>query len=238
MCISDTHNRQREPSSTYKHADLHDLPDGDVLIHTGDFTNKGTPQEITDFATWISKQSKYKHCIVIAGNHDIGLAPSGDLNENKSCVPVDDPEAVRKAKETLMQSCTYLEDSAVNLYGYKVYGSPYSPEFGHGWAFNGVRGEHLKSIWDKIPDNTDVLLTHGPPLGVLDVCWRQDRAGCEDLLRTVVGRVKPKYHVFGHIHKQHGVVSNGETTFVNAATCNWGDLHPPIIFDLPAIKED
>ena len=147
MCISDTHNRQREPSSTYKHADLHDLPDGDVLIHTGDFTNKGTPQEITDFATWISKQSKYKHCIVIAGNHDIGLAPSGDLNENKSRVPVDDPEAVRKAKETLMQSCTYLEDSAVNLYGYKVYGSPYSPEFGHGWAFNGVRGEHLKSIW-------------------------------------------------------------------------------------------
>ena len=240
MCISDTHNCQRKPSFANKHADLHDLPDGDVLIHTGDFTNKGTPQEITEFATWISnEQSKYKHCIVIAGNHDIGLAPSGDLNENKFCNPVKDPKAAKEAKDMLKQSCTYLEDSAIDLYGYKVYGSPYTPEImGCGWAFNGVRGEHMKSIWDKIPNDTDVLLTHGPPLGVLDMCRSRERVGCQDLLRTVVGRVKPRYHVFGHIHEQHGVVSNGETTFINASTCNWNDLNPPVIFDLPVVMKD
>lgn len=74
------------------------------------------------------------------------------------------------------------------------------PEF-HKWAFNLPRGSQCLEKWDKIPEDTDVLITHTPPIGHGDLCCTGVRAGCVELLTTVQQRVKPKYHIFGHIHE-------------------------------------
>ena len=108
-----------------------------------------------------------------------------------------------------MTNCTYLEDESLHLLGIKFYGSPWQPRFSNS-AFNLTRGSELRSVWDKIPSDTEVLITHSPPLGVLDLCRKHTadggtrpagRCGCEDLLRQVVGRVRPRYQIFGHVHE-------------------------------------
>ena len=112
-----------------------------------------------------------------------------------------------------LTNCTYLEDSDLEIHGLKIFGSPYQPpyqpEFDRS-AVNLERGQECLGIWKQIPSDTDILVTHGPPLGFGDLCKRGNRAGCVDLLHTVQQRVKPKYHVFGHIHegKQLIIVDN------------------------------
>ena len=81
-----------------------------------------------------------------------------------------------------------------------MYGTPWQPEY-CGWAFNLPRGDACAAKWSQIPDGTDILITHTPPLGYGDHCCTGVRAGCEDLLNEVQGRVRPKYHVYGHIHE-------------------------------------
>ena len=106
-----------------------------------------------------------------------------------------------------------------NDFGVQFYGSPWQPDFG-GWGFNLSRGRALLDKWDLIPDDTDVLITHSPPVGYGDLCASGVRAGCVDLLNTVQRRVRPKYHIYGHIHEGYGVRSDGKTVFVNASTCD------------------
>jgi hypothetical protein len=106
------------------------------------------------------------------------------------------PEQVKKE----LTNCTYLEDCATEIYGVKIYGTPWQPKF-CGWAFNLERGQQLMEKWDLIPDDTDVLITHTPPLGYGDLCATGDRAGCVDLLMSVQHRIRPKYHIYGHIHE-------------------------------------
>jgi len=132
-----------------------------------------------------------------------------------------------------LTNCTYLEDSAVKIAGLKIYGTPWQPEFG-GWAFNLKRGEECVRKWNLIPEDTDVLITHGPPLGFGDLCSTGIRAGCVDLLQSVQNRVKPKYHVYGHIHEGYGVRSDGKILFINASTCdiNYLPCNPAIVFDV------
>ncbi len=127
----------------------------------------------------------------------------------------------------------YLEDSVTTVMGVSIYGSPWQPEF-FDWAFNATRGASLRAIWQKIPAGVDVLMTHGPPLGHGDMCSHGERAGCLDLLRVIQQRVKPKYHIFGHIHEGYGVTSDGHTTYINASTCNlaYKPVQPPIVFDV------
>lgn len=86
-----------------------------------------------------------------------------------------------------------------------------------------------------IPDDIDILLTHTPPLGHGDLWNRQSREGDVDLLNTIERRVKPKFHVFGHIHEQPGITTNGVTNFVNAAICSHKleIMNLPILFDIP-----
>ena len=108
-----------------------------------------------------------------------------------------------------MTNCTYLEDESLQLMGIKFYGSPWQPRFSYS-AFNLTRGSELRSVWDQIPTDTDVLITHSPPLGVLDRCRKHTpdggtkpagRSGCQDLLHQVVTRVRPRYQIFGHVHE-------------------------------------
>lgn len=206
VCISDTH-LQPWPN----------IPDGDVLIHAGDATLNGSDNEIDTFAARMWKEP-HEHKIFVAGNHDFGFQ--------------------RRASrfEPLLNShgITYLQDSAVEIEGVRFWGSPWTPAF-MDWAFNLPRGTKLREKWDLIPENTHVLITHGPPFSILDVVRFDERVGCVDLL-DAVRRVRPLVHVFGHIHECPGRVENGGTTFVNASTCDedYRSVNPPIVVDIQA----
>jgi len=164
VCVSDTHGLEKR--LTVK------IPDGDVLIHAGDFTNTGELQQIEAFSEWM-KSLPHEHKIVIAGNHDITLHPIYYKNYWKRfhSKPYDGDKC-----KAAMQHFTYLEDEATTVCGYRVYGSPWQPEFCQ-WAFNLTRGPECRSAWEQIPSDTEILITHGPPLGHGDRCMSEQRAG-------------------------------------------------------------
>ncbi len=139
-------------------------------------------------------------------------------------------------------SFTYLQDSGCEIDGVKFWGSPWQPEF-NDWHFNLSRGEPLARKWRLIPDDTDVLITHGPPHGILDECpewisgWGRTRGtvhvGCEELAKALE-RVQPKVHIFGHIHEGAGVLEQDGRTYINASSmdANYDITHPPRVFEL------
>lgn len=202
VCLSDTHN-------------LHDaieVPGGDLLVHTGDFSGKGRPAEIAAFGVFLANLP-HKHKVIIAGNHDF-------LFE----------EDIEQAK-ALLGDVTYLQDSGTEIDGLRIWGSPWQPRF-FDWAFNLDRGLELKQKWDLIPDETELLLTHGPPHGTLDITTRGEAVGCEELT-LALERVQPRVHVFGHIHEAYGVLSSDYGLSINACTCDvkYRPVNPPIVFD-------
>lgn len=220
VCISDTHCRTKALK----------IPEGDVLIHAGDFTNIGKPEEIQGFSEFLGSLP-HPHKVVIAGNHDLTF----DLeNYPKIWRMFNDRPFTKEMTKDQLKNCIYLEDSEVTVLGYKIYGSPWSARF-YDWGFNVDRGEPSLKLWRKIPDNTDILITHGPPYGHGDLCKTGERAGCVDLLNEVQNRIKPLYHIFGHIHEGYGITTDGHTQFVNASICTirYRPDNPPIIFDLP-----
>lgn len=192
VCISDTHLMHLRHKVK--------VPHGDVLIHAGDATFRGTKEEIQAFSSWFSGLP-HKHKIFVPGNHDLGFERAPQL-----------------ASALLPGRTSVLIDSMIEINGVKFWGSPYQPEF-MGWGFNCPRGEALRVHWDLIPEGIDVLITHSPPYGIGDVVPRGEHVGCEDL-RDAVVRAKPKLHVFGHIHHSYGVYTPGVTKFVNASICN------------------
>ena len=202
--ISDTHTL---------HDEL-DLPESDILVHSGDFCNNGSELECIAFAEWISGLN-FKHIVVVAGNHDKHIEANPDFFD-------DYPEI------------TYLQDSSCIIDGLKFYGSPWQPIF-FDWSFNLPRGSQLAEKWDLIENDTDVLITHGPPRGILDyVPYRGgENVGCHDLLVKVL-EIKPKVHVFGHIHYSYGITKFMDTVFINTSTCaeNYSPTNKPIEIEL------
>jgi hypothetical protein len=160
----------------------------------------------------------YKHIVFIAGNHDKCFEQSPNI---RNMIPD------RTAKGGRIH---YLQDEAVLMDGVKFWGSPWQPEF-CGWAFNLPRGEPLRRKWSCIPENTDILITHGPPSGIFDTNGMDERMGCEDLRRRVEV-IRPKLHVFGHNHSGYGMNHRTlpGTTFINASTCNerYEPVHPAV----------
>lgn len=215
VAISDTHNQAHKLN----------MPDGDILVHAGDATYQGKPRELIEFNLWLGEQTQYKHRIVIAGNHDW-------LFEK-------DPTYAR----SLMTNCTYLQDSGVEIDGLYFYGSPWQPRF-YDWAFNADRGEDIWKHWEKIPTSTNVLITHGPPYGILDQTPAFDFVGCKDLLKKVrllqendeVDTPRFHAHIFGHIHYKYGIEHDKTfgTYFVNASSCNeeYKPVNQPIVIDI------
>lgn len=206
VCISDTHLAHQEE-------DLK-IPDGDLLIHAGDGTFEGSLPEMTDFLKWLAGL-RHPRKVLIAGNHDWLFQKDAAL-----------------ARSIVPSGITYLEDSGVEIEGLKIYGSPWQPEF-LDWAFNLPRGPRLREKWNKIPGGIDILVTHAPPAGILDQTPHGEHVGCADL-RRVVERVKPRLHVFGHIHHGHGVKDVGPTRFVNASICDeaCAPANRPVVVDL------
>lgn len=199
--ISDTHN---------KHDKLNGfLTGGDILIHSGDLTGRGQTNELEGFFKWYDKIDNYDHKIFIAGNHDFGFQ--------------DDADKI-KGLLTGYKTIDYLQDEYMGIQDgdepeLKIWGSPWQPEF-HNWAFNLPRGEKIKEKWDMIPADTDILITHGPPLGKLDyVKYSYENVGCEELMKRVE-EIKPKIHLYGHIHEGRNIVYSDGTLFINAAVLN------------------
>jgi Icc-related predicted phosphoesterase len=238
-CISDLHGCK--PA----------LQGGDLLIIAGDITARDRDDEWVEYWNWLSIQ-QYEKIVYIAGNHDA-------LCENPQRIAaLLKNEALPKSRWA--SEIEYLYDNGITIewretedtkWGPKhlpdlksinveIWGSPWTPEF-LDWHFMKKRGEDIAAVWAKIPEDTDILITHGPPYGILDhvpLSSRGDEyknAGCEELLKTVM-RIKPRLHVFGHIHYQGGQqITIGKTTFVNASIMDedYNPVHKPvrIIYD-------
>ena len=183
------------------HDQIKSLPAGDVLVHAGDFMNSGLrPEELLSFNRWLAKQS-IKHRVVCAGNHDRLF------------------QLARLVAREVLTEAIYLENTGVTIDGVSFWGSPYTPEFLR-WAFMYPRGRAARQLWNQIPEGLDVLITHGPPFGILDQTEPGgEHLGCKELLRAVKAK-RPKVHIFGHIHGGAGTFENGITRFVNAAFLN------------------
>ena len=224
VCVSDTHGREMNGA----------LPEGDVLLHAGDFSMTGRPKEVASFVAWLKRQP-HRRKIVIAGNHDLTLdLASYPQTHSRFGHPeqFDAAACIRMLAEA--EGVDYLCDSSVTVDGITVYGSPWQPAFGD-WAFNLPRGEPCRERWRQIPTGADVVMTHGPALGHGDLCSSGLRAGCIDLLHELQTRVRPRYHVAGHIHEGFGVTTDGTTTYMNASTCTqrYKADNPPLVFDVP-----
>jgi Icc-related predicted phosphoesterase len=196
--------------------DLHrevDVPPCDILIHAGDFTmDSRSAEKLLDFDDWLAELPPTFR-IVVPGNHDFVVEDS--------------------ARRQLITNATLLVNEGIEIMGLKIWGSPVTPLFGE--AFGVVSDNRRAKLYSKIPDDTDILVTHCPPYGILDQTPGSDyHAGCQQLLGAV-RRVKPMLHVFGHVHGSYGTYSTRDTLFVNAALPGQGyDLsNAPHVFKLP-----
>ena len=177
--ISDTHGF---------HHQLGDLPDADVIVHSGDFCMIGTQQEALYFLNWFC-DLPYKYKIFICGNHDECL-----YNANI---------------DGLDSNVFYLNNSDVEIEGLKFYGVPL-------FMSDSYRRQDI--YYKLIPSDIDVLITHSPPLGILD--FDMDRNWGSDVLLDRINEINPKAHLFGHIHLSHGILKKGHTLYSNAAIMN------------------
>jgi len=212
VCTSDTHTYQNKLT----------LPEGDVLLCAGDITFTGHFPDLIKFNKWLGEQD-YAYKIFIAGNHDKTFQSHASY------------------AESLINNGIYLRDEMTEVEGIKIWGAPWQPTFGHGWAFNEDRCL-IKAKWDLIPNETDILITHGPPLGHGDEVKasyssnKGEKVGCYDL-KEALKRVKPKVHVFGHIHEGYGItrLKHEEHTIhcINASLCteHYSPINKPIVFD-------
>ena len=203
-------------ADTHGYHQLLTIPAADVLLVAGDICSYGSLTDIEEFSTWLLNQP-CEHKIVIAGNHD---AP---FQSNKS--------AAAQALTRGDSGITYLQDSSVKIGETVFYGSPWIPTFMN-WYFMADRGAVIRRKWAMIPDNTDVLITHGPPATILDYV-REVPQGCGDLLQRIF-QVKPVFSVFGHIHEGYGRIRRGGVTFINASICDgrYMPSNKPVVFNL------
>ncbi len=191
------------------HGHLPDVPKCDALILAGDYclSSKIEAQFAflrDQFQPWLKKINV--PTFGVAGNHDLIFEEA--------------PERIPQ----LELSWNYLQDSGIEWNGFKIWGSPWQPRF-YDWAFNASEDE-LAQKWSLIPDDTDILILHGPPRGYGDFStFGNEHTGSPSLLERIL-QIKPKLVVAGHIHSGHGVYNIGETVFVNAAQLD--DAYQPV----------
>lgn len=200
VAVADTHLFHGELS----------VPAGDLFIHAGDMCRGGELEELAEAASWI-RSLPHRHKVIVSGNHDWAF--------------VNTPEAARRL---FGEQVIYLQDSLATIEGLRLWGSPWQPAY-NDWAFNLPRGKQLAARWALIPEGIDILITHGPPAGIGDHYSDVGRQGCEDL-RARIGEVKPRLHLFGHIHQDGGFWQNGSTFFANVTT--WECERAPTVLEL------
>ena len=239
VCVSDTHDRchlDKLPDTSW-------VPDGDVLLHAGDLTYNGELGELRRANDWLGALP-HETKLVMAGNHDLVFDVDlyardwkqwhkSDMLGELGVQNAHDLAAEVLSNATYLQHDLYVHEAS----GLRVYAAPELPDVPkYKMAFcRDPSGEELDEAYAKVPDDVDVLLTHGPPKGVLDRVFLGMHVGSEALTRHVLERIKPRFHVFGHIHESYGVEVRESTTFINAAVCTlmYKPDNKPIVFDLP-----
>ncbi|OAP58057.1 hypothetical protein AYL99_07147 [Fonsecaea erecta] len=226
VCISDTHNQTPQ------------LPAGHVLIHAGDLTNQGTYSELQKTVDWIRK-SPFQIKIVVCGNHDVTCDVPfyqmyGGYFHNKRR---EDPhrclDLLRADSSVIFLNHearqVRIDHGAGLVSVLKVFGSPYSPAHGF-WAF-GYTPETAPQLWDQIPLDSDIVVTHTPAKFHCDECGKRGTAGCEPL-RQALWRVRPRLFVCGHIHEAYGVeaitwdLSSPNLKYKEQSVRRWADPEP------------
>lgn len=207
VCFSDPHGMHRQI----------EVPDGDLLICAGDITGWDRLDEIYDFNDWLY-ELPHKHKIVVAGNHDGCLEKAG-------C----------ELASIYLSDAIYLENNFCIIENYKIWGSPITPRF-MDWHFMKDRGEEINKVWSQIHENTDILITHGPAWGILDEvrpAWKKGHLGCYELGKKIA-QIKPKLHIFGHIHDAYGTMKIENTTYINCSICTeeYEPANKPIVIDI------
>lgn len=203
VIISDTHGR---------HEELGNL-EGDILIHCGDacLGFDAFDYELDAIDNWFSKQ-RFSAILCIGGNHDRPIQHRVERG-----IPV-------------FKNAVYLQDKAFNYKGIKFYGTPWTPDL-YGWAFYQA-DDKLKIIWEEIPSDTDILITHTPPWQILDSPrYSALHLGCPHL-RKRVETIRPQLHCFGHNHASYGQKEMNGTLFVNASIVSRGNMNRPISIEL------
>lgn len=198
-----------------------DLPLGDVLIHCGDFSNVGGYEEVKSFMEWMVTQP-HPHKLIVPGNHEVSMCPLKHGN-NK----------VINLVKSYFPKVKCLVDQEVLIGGLKFYGTPWcggDKRIMSRWGFYMEHDTDRRAAFANIPHDTDVLITHTPPFGILD-----DGLGCVELANVVREVVRPKVHVFGHIHERNGHVNMGRVNYYNCS--NMGHSHtalgyPPRVIDI------
>ena len=208
---------------------LHDdivMPNADIAIFSGDAGTYRSPynneSSILSFIDWYASIKNVKHKIWIAGNHctsiEHGLVDAKKISEEKGLI--------------------YLQHDSIEVEGLKIFGSPYTPTFGYGWAFNKDRGESIKKYWDEIPMDTEIIVVHGPPYGIHDTVLNGDQVGCKDLLDKVKTIDGLKLVQFGHIHEDYGHSVIDGVHYANASVLNvrYKLVNKPFVFEVDENK--
>lgn len=205
--LSDTHGFHESITDLIKEMILEHEPE--VIVHSGDFMRHAMKSiDFEEFLNWFRKLD-VKHKILVPGNHDIFCeAFENDYDLRRSVVP---------------DSVLFLINEEVVIDGVKFWGSPYTPEF-FDWGFQ-LYGADGWDLWAKIPDDTDVLITHGPQLGVLDKLPDGLNVGCPFLAQRI-DELKIKAHLVGHIHGAYGIHQSNDYVSLNSAILN--DDYKPV----------
>lgn len=200
VLISDTHGSH--PLS---------IPDGDILIHCGDATNRGALKEYISFNEW-GLLLPHKVKLLTGGNHDFNIETG----------------LIRG----ILTNWTVLVNETMIVEGLKIFGSPFSPAFMN-WAHQLNSPGHAERMWRQIQEETDVIAVHGPPHGFGDQLLDGQRVGDKELFKRVM-EVKPQLVLSGHIHCGYGIRTFDGITFVNASICDesYAPLNAPIVIDL------
>ena len=201
-------------SDTHNFHEVVEIPPCDILIFAGDYSSRGSKRDTELFLEWFTSQDQAVHKILIPGNHDLSFDPK--FNDETSA-----HHWLQVLLIKYREKFHYLENMSLELLGLKFWGSPITPDFyPEHWAFNMPRGEKINKIWTSIPNNTDVIITHGPCAFIGDYIPSQKlHVGCEDLYRRIEV-LKPKLFVCGHIHEGYSKMIKNGTTFVNSSICN------------------
>ena len=197
ILISDTHTQHEKIQKDL--LDLYELYPDSILIHSGDISYRGRLGEIKPFLIWFASLP-FPHKILIAGNHDF-------LFE-------DNPTLAKQIIRDEFPEISYLENDGIEIDEIKFWGSPVTPRFCD-WAFN--KDEDIDEYWGLIPDDVNVLITHGPPYKILDRTERGLNVGCKFLAERIPKLHNLKVHVFGHIHEASGMCEKDGVIFVNAS---------------------
>ncbi|KAI0296858.1 Metallo-dependent phosphatase-like protein [Russula brevipes] len=215
LCISDTHGMHRR-LTTKAITGMERLPDADILIHAGDFTNYGAVEEARDFDAWLGEQTHIQHRIVVQGNHEYNTKWMREINTRRQA-PIsateNAPGGSRSQEPTIISNAVLLLDESIEVMGLKIHGTCF--------YWNVRDGNPGYSL---IPADTDIVIAHNPPRGYGD---KDSIKGCASLLASVSRLPNVKLVISGHHHAAHGVRRGksralARTVFVNAASCHEG----------------